>query len=122
MSTQPLISVIDDDEGIRESLDGLIRSLGLRVRVFDSAESFLAAGIHDQTGCIVSDVQMPGMSGIDLLRTMRATNCRIPVILMSAFVSEQSFAEARSAGAYCTFRKPFDGEALVSCIEKALKD
>lgn len=121
MSQEPLVSIVDDDAGIRSSLDGLIRSLGYRVALFESAESFLCSNALDESHCVVSDVQMPGgMSGIELLKQMHQADCVIPVILISAFTTEALREQAQLAGAYCTLKKPFDGEDLVTCIERAL--
>lgn len=123
MADQPLISIVDDDAGIRSSLDGLMRSLGYRVAVFESAEGFLASEDAKKSECIVSDVQMPGgMTGIELLSEMREKGSEIPVILISAFTAADSRDEAVRAGAYCTLRKPFDGDDLVVCVERALSE
>jgi FixJ family two-component response regulator len=116
-----LISIVDDDAGMRSSLDGLIRSLGYEVAVFDSAEAFLRSPASHESHCVISDVQMPGgMSGIELLKAVKASASEMPVILMSAFVNADSLAEAKAVGAHCTLRKPFNGEVLVSCVEEAL--
>ena len=121
MSQEPLVSIVDDDAGVRSSLDGLVRSLGYRVALFDSAEAFLSSEARDGSHCVVSDVQMPGgMSGIDLLRRMHDAHCAVPVILISAFTTDALREQALAAGAYCTLKKPFDGEDLVTCIERAL--
>lgn len=121
MVAKPLISIVDDDEGVRSSLDGLIRSMGYSVAAFGSAESFLASEAHEACRCVISDVQMPGgMSGIELARLVRSEGTSTPVILISAFVNDETLIAARNVGAYCTLRKPFDGEALVSCVERAL--
>lgn len=121
MTDQPLISIVDDDAGIRSSLDGLIRSLGYRVALFESAETFLASNMAQVSECVVSDVQMPGgMSGIELLSELSEQGRVVPVILISAFASDASRSEAERAGAYCTLKKPFDGEDLVKCIERAM--
>ncbi len=121
MADQPLISIVDDDPGIRSSLDGLMRSLGYRVALFDSAEDFLASHDAKDSECIVSDVQMPGgMTGIELLSEVREGGSDVPVILISAFTATDSREEAVRAGAYCTLTKPFDGDDLVHCVERAL--
>lgn len=123
LADQPLISIVDDDEGIRSSLDGLMRSMGYRVALFESAEGFLGSAAAGQCECVVSDVQMPGgMSGIELLMQMRCTGIVVPVILISAFTAAETRDEAVRAGAYCTLRKPFDGDDLVHCVERALSD
>ncbi|SEJ81766.1 Response regulator receiver domain-containing protein [Sphingobium sp. AP50] len=123
MTDQPLITIVDDDAGIRSSLDGLVRSLGYRVALFDSAEGFLESQAASECDCVVSDVQMPGgMTGIELISALKATGRTVPIILISAFTGQDARAEAQKAGAYCALRKPFDGEDLVTCIERALTD
>ncbi len=121
MTQPPLISIIDDDEGIRSSLDGLMRSLGYRVAVFDSAERFLDSELASGSECVVSDIQMPGgMSGLELLAKVRDSDNAVPVILISAFTTPEARETADRAGAYCTLRKPFDGDDLARCVERAL--
>lgn len=121
MANEPLISIVDDDAGIRSSLDGLIRSMGYRVALFESAERFLASAAARDSECIVSDVQMPGgMTGLELLSQVRSTGSGVPVILISAFTLAESREEAERAGAYCTLKKPFDGDDLAHCVERAL--
>ncbi len=123
MDHQPLISIVDDDEGIRSSLDGLMRSMGYRVALFESAEGFLASESAKGSECIVSDVQMPGgMTGVELISKVRSTGSEVPVILISAFTLADSREEADRAGAFCTLRKPFDGNDLAHCVERALSD
>ncbi|SFK60397.1 Response regulator receiver domain-containing protein [Sphingomonas sp. NFR04] len=121
MKQQPLISIVDDDEGIRSSLDGLMRSLGYRVAVFESAERFLESELARDSKCVVSDIQMPGgMSGLELLSKVRGSDSIVPVILISAFTTAEAREEADRAGAYCTLRKPFDGDDLARCVDRAL--
>ncbi len=91
--------------------------------VFESAEGFLASEESQRCECIVSDVQMPGgMTGLELLSEVRGSGRDIPVILISAFTAAESREEAVRAGAYCTLRKPFDGDDLVHCVERALSE
>lgn len=116
----PLIAVVDDDEGVRRSLDGLVRSLGYRVAVFCSAEAFLGSAERDCSACIVSDVQMPGMSGLELAEAIAASGTCIPIILMSAFLDDCVTAQATAAGARWFMRKPFDGDCLIRCLDLAL--
>lgn len=119
----PLISIVDDDDGVRSSLDGLMRSLGYKVALFESAERFLASDAAANSECVVSDVQMPGgMSGLDLLASMRNADSHIPVILISAFTGAEAREDAVRAGAFCTLKKPFDGDDLAHCIERALSE
>ena len=84
MCTRPLISVVDDDDSVRESLQGLIRSLGFAVELFASAEHFLNSEHLDDTNCLILDVRLPGISGLELQRQLTVRDCRIPVVLISA--------------------------------------
>ncbi len=98
-----------------------MRSLGYRVAVFESAEAFLASDAPKDSNCVVSDVQMPGgMNGLELLSQVRGIGSAVPVILISSFTVPDSREAAQRAGAYCTLRKPFDGDDLVDCVERAV--
>ena len=116
------ICVIDDDESIRHSLEGLLRSLGYTVRCFSSAEAFLGSPAHEACACVISDVQMPGMSGLDLQEKMRAARIATPFVFITAFGEGQAQARATNGGAICFLRKPFDAAALIACLERALGD
>jgi len=115
-----LISVIDDDESSRLSLASLMRSLGFRVNAYASANEFLDSGTHNSTQCIITDLQMPGTSGIQLKRWLDAQSCRTPVIMITARPEARLHAEAIASGAFCLLKKPFDAAALVENVEKAL--
>jgi FixJ family two-component response regulator len=115
-----VISVIDDDAFVRAAADNLLSSQGYLVHTFASAEEFLqSADLHD-TSCVVADVQMPAMSGLDLLTHMRARGYNAPVILITAFPEESVRASALKAGAIGFLAKPFAARALIGCIETAL--
>lgn len=118
---EPLISIIDDDDSLRMALIGLVRSIGYTARGFASAEEFLAADALDSFACIVTDIQMPGMSGIDLKRHLAARQCQLPVIMITAHPDPGLEARAQASGAAGFLKKPFEGSALVDCLEKALK-
>lgn len=120
MSHVPLIAIIDDDESLRRALMGLVRSLGHSVDGFESANAFLATGDPDRFGCIVTDIQMPGLSGIELKHRLTAQGCSAPVIMITARAEPSLQASALQSGAYCFLKKPFPAEDLVSCVEKAL--
>ena len=120
MSDNKLITVIDDDESMRLSLEGLVRSLGYSVQVFACAEDFLAAGGDARAACVISDIKMPGMSGIDLLDRLKETGRRVPVILMTAFANDAARTRATKAGAACFLSKPFDAQSLIDCLDQAL--
>ncbi|MBP2277840.1 MULTISPECIES: response regulator transcription factor [Sphingomonas] len=122
MIQPPLIAIVDDDDGVRLALDGLIRSIGCRVAVFDSAETFLESPCADSSRCIVSDIQMPGgMSGIELAKAIGAKGATTPVILISAYLDDKIEASANAAGVEVCLKKPFDGEILITCLERVLQ-
>jgi FixJ family two-component response regulator len=116
-----LISIIDDDESLRTALVSLIRSLGLQARSFGSAEEFLNAGEMQSFACIISDIQMPGMSGVDLKRHLTAQDVRTPVIMITAHSEHGLKERALASGAFCFLKKPFDANDLIDCVERALK-
>jgi FixJ family two-component response regulator len=116
----PVISIIDDDESMRTSIMRLVRSLGFIAHAFPTAREFLQSEQFARTSCLISDVQMPEMSGIQLQDMLRGRGYDIPIIFITAFPNERVRAEALNRGAVCFLSKPFDGEALVRCLETAL--
>ena len=117
----PLIAVVDDDISVRESLDSLLRSNGLGVRVFPSAEEFLNSVHLRKTDCLISDIRMPGMSGIELHRHLVASGRHVPVVFITAHgLDEQARAEALSNGAVAYLIKPFSGDELLDAVNTAL--
>jgi FixJ family two-component response regulator len=121
MSNPPLISVVDDDESVRESLSGLIRSVGFGAKVFASAEEFLTSNRLLDTDCLILDVRMPGMNGLELQRRLAASHTSIPVIFITAHGDEEARVRALNGGAVEYLLKPFSEEALLSAIDAALK-
>ena len=117
----PLISIVDDDDALRISLENLIRSIGWRVQGFSSAEAFLRSNQAHQTGCLILDVRMPGMNGLDLQRQMVAADWRIPIIFITSHADDGARARALNAGAVDFLYKPFREEELVHAIDAALK-
>lgn len=115
-----LISIIDDDESLRAALVGLVRSLGYRASGFASAEDFLAADQAGASGAIVTDIQMPGLSGIELKERLTADGCAAPVIMITARSEPGLQERAFASGALCVLKKPFAAEALIDCLERAL--
>lgn len=115
-----MISIIDDDEAVREATESLVRSLGLAARTFESAEDFLGSALVDETACIITDVQMPGMSGVELQSVLRARGADTPLIFITAFPEERIRRQADAGGAIGFLAKPFDGVAMVECIDRAL--
>ena len=120
MSAAPLISIVDDDDSLRNSLNNLIRSVGFRAQGFPSAEAFLnSSELHD-TACLILDVRMPGMSGLDLQRQLVATNSPIPIVFITSHGDDDAQARALEAGAVAFLYKPFREEALLKAIDSAL--
>src|ERR1700756_1383505 len=112
----PLISVVDDDESVRESLPDLIREFGFPARAFSSAEEFLASDSLDQTQCLVLDVFMPGMTGPDLQRELKLRQKQIPIIFMTAKKNETTCTQAREQSAVKCLLKPFSDTSLLEAI------
>ncbi|MGC2538303.1 MAG: response regulator [Candidatus Sulfotelmatobacter sp.] len=117
----PLISVVDDDPSVRESLESLIRSVGFAVKVFASAEEFLNSPRVLETNCLILDVRLPGMDGIELHRHLLAKKWKVPVIFITAHASEEHLrAQALRSGAVGYLIKPFSEESLLDAIDAAL--
>jgi FixJ family two-component response regulator len=116
----PLISIVDDDESVREALCGLLRSAGFAVNAFTSAEELLASDQLGSADCLLLDVRMPGMNGIDLHRQLVADQCEVPVIFITAHGDEGVRAQALRGGAEAVLFKPFSDDALLNAIHAAL--
>src|SRR5262245_23881649 len=121
MPEGPLISIVDDDDALRNSLDDLIRSIGLRTQDFRSAEAFLSSPQARDTACLILDVRMPGMSGLELQRQIVAANWRLPIIFITAHADDDARERALEAGAVAFLYKPFREEDLLNAIDAALK-
>ncbi len=115
----PLVAIIDDDEDVRMSLETLLASHGYRTMLFSDADSFLASEVRGDANCIITDVQMPGKSGIELARIVRE-GAGQPVILITAFPANGIDAQARAAGVRALYRKPFDPDALIEEVRLAV--
>jgi FixJ family two-component response regulator len=120
LSRDQLISVIDDDASIVLAIVGLVRSLGYKASGHASAEAFLASGEAYSAECVISDIQMPGMNGIELKKHLAANQIMTPVIMITARTEAALLASARDSGAFCLLSKPFEPNDLVHCLEKAL--
>jgi two-component system response regulator FixJ len=120
MSSNSVVHVIDDDDAVRDSLEFLLRTAKIDVRTYDSATAFLDALTEATTGCIVTDVRMPGMSGVDLLRQLKARGSRMPVIVITGHGDVQLAVEAMKVGAADFLEKPFDDEVLLASVRSAL--
>ena len=115
-----MISIVDDDKSIRDATEGLVRSLGYRTATFASAEEFLGSDRLNDTVCLITDVQMPGLSGLDLQDHLNTHGRTMPVIILTALPEEAVRARALQAGAVGFFRKPFDEDILVECLDQAV--
>ena len=117
----PVISIVDDDKSVRAALEGLMRSLGHNVSTFGSAEEFLESEKLHDTSCLITDLQMPGLNGIDLQSRLNAQGHRIPVIFITGRPEDNVRARAMNAGAVGFLAKPVRTRYLIECIEKALQ-
>jgi FixJ family two-component response regulator len=115
-----LIAIIDDDESVRRTLMRLIRSRGFEARAFTSAEEFLHSSTAHEASCLISDVRMPGIGGLELQARMTERNLRTPVIFITAFSDARVQTKALEAGAVCVLKKPFNARELIECVERAL--
>jgi FixJ family two-component response regulator len=120
MAASTLIMIVDDDEAIRDALTSLLRSVGWRTEGFTSAEAFLQSGQTHTTACLLLDMQLPGISGLELQRQLRSSQARMPIIFLTAHGNEAMRAQALQAGAVAFFAKPFDDTALLEAIHAAL--
>jgi FixJ family two-component response regulator len=121
LSRLSIISIIDDDASVRAATNNLLRSHGYTVHTFASAEEFLQSDHLNDTSCVIADVQMPVMSGVELLTVMRTQGSRVPFIFITAFPEESVRARVLKAGAICFLAKPFAGPTLISCLDTALQ-
>jgi FixJ family two-component response regulator len=117
----PVISIVDDDESVREATQSLVRSLGYRAVTFRSAKEFLESPHLTATACLITDVQMPGLGGIDLQDRLIAEGRRIPVIFVTAFVDEGLQARVLKRGAVGYLPKPFKEDRFIECLDAALE-
>ena len=119
MPAPPTISIIDDDDWAREGIKNLVASLGYRTLTFVSAEEFLESGCVEMTTCIISDLQMPGLSGLDLQQRLADWERKPSFILVTAYPDDTSRTRALDAGAYGFLVKPFDEKCLLQCLQEA---
>jgi len=115
-----MVTIVDDDELMRTALQGLLKAEGLPARAFASAEEFLKSGQQHQTACLIADIRMPGISGLELQAKLNAEHCRIPTIFITAHGDEKMRMQALRAGAVEFLAKPFDDEALLESVRAAL--
>src|SRR5215469_1976905 len=117
---KPLISIVDDDESVREAIAGLMNWLGFDVQTFASAVEFLASPAIGDTSCVITDVQMPHMTGIELYQRLMALGHTIPTILITAYPNDMARDRALADGVVCYLSKPFDKDTLIDCVQTAL--
>jgi FixJ family two-component response regulator len=123
MNTQgntKLVAIVDDDELMRGALRGLLKAVGLPARDFASAEEYLDSGQQHETACLITDIRMPGISGLELQAKLNADHCRIPIIFITAHGDEKMRMQAMRGGAVEFLAKPFDDEALLESVRAAL--
>lgn len=116
-----LVAVVDDDDLIRSALQGLLKAVGLPTATFGSAEEFLTSAQKSQVACLIADIRMPGMSGLDLQAKLNIERCRIPIIFITAHGDEKMRMQALRAGAVEFLAKPFNDEALLESVRAALE-
>ena len=118
---EKMVAVVDDDESFRGALQRLLKSAGLSVQSFGSAEAFLDSGQQHETGCLISDIRMSGMSGLELQSKLNSDHCPIPTIFITAHGDEKMRLQAMRGGAVKFLAKPFEGETLLEAVRVALK-
>jgi FixJ family two-component response regulator len=116
-----LVAIVDDDDSVRSALHGMLKAVGLPTLAFASAEEFLKSGQQHQTACLIADIRMPGISGLELQAKLNAEHCRIPTIFITAHGDAQMRMQALRAGAVEFLAKPFDDEALLQTVRAALQ-
>jgi FixJ family two-component response regulator len=120
LNKTPLISIVDDDSVVRGAIESLVTALGFLACTFPSAEAFLQSQLVAETSCLISDVQLPGTSGIELRDRLADLGFSIPTIFITAYPNDAVRARVLDAGAVCFLEKPFDGQSLIQCIDNAL--
>jgi len=120
MPEPPLIIIVDDDKSIRIATQDLFRAAGFRAAAFEDAESFLDSPLRPIASCMVTDMRMPGMSGLELYRQLAASGERIPTVIITAHPQELIQLRARDAGITCYLTKPFTPDELLECVRRAL--
>ena len=116
-----LVAIVDDDDSLRTAVQDLLEAVGLAAQGFASAEEFLNSGQQNQTACLIADIQMPGMSGLELQAHLNAERCRVPIIFITAHGDEKMRLQARREGAVEFLSKPFDNEVLLDSVRAALE-
>ena len=121
MRSNPTVAIVDDDESVRDTTKDLLDSAGLSAATFDSAESFLQSKGTCAIQCLVTDMRMPGMTGLELYGHLAAAGTPIPTVLISAYSDERALVRALESGVMCFLTKPFRAEDLLACIQTAMR-
>jgi FixJ family two-component response regulator len=121
LQTTPVIAIVDDDEAVRISLSSFVRSMGWRARLYDSAEAFLASGQATDTACLISDIRMPGMSGVEMHEQLIAQRIAPPTIFISAYPSAAMRARVDANGALALLEKPYSADAMAQWLSIAVE-
>jgi FixJ family two-component response regulator len=119
--TTGLIAIVDDDESVRNAVHGVLKSVGMKAEMFASAEEFLISGQPRSTACLITDIQMPGMTGLELQAKLAQTETRIPIIFITAYGDARTRMQAMAGGAVAFLEKPFDDDALLESLRAALE-
>jgi len=119
-TTKPLIAIVDDDESVRCAVRGVLKSGGYEAQAFASAREFLRSGVQRTAACLISDVRMPDMSGLELQARLAEEGCRMPIIFISAYGDSRMRSQAMKAGAVVFLGKPFDDKVLLDSVRAAL--
>lgn len=121
LKAQPLIAIVDDDKSCREAIAGLMNWLGFSIQTFASATEFLASPHVASSSCVITDVQMPHMTGIELHKRLNELGHAIPTILITAYPNDAARDHVLADGVVCYLSKPFDNDALIECVRSALQ-
>ena len=121
MSSRPLVAIVDDDESLRDATSNLLQAAGFSTATFADAESFLKSGGRPHAACLVTDLRMPGMNGLELHEHLAASGAPIPTVLITAYASDATRFRARAAGIVCCLAKPFAPDELLECVRGALE-
>ena len=120
MADRPLVAIVDDDKSIRNATQDLLKAAGFSTATFEDAESFLGSASRVSVSCVVADMRMPGMTGLELYQALVASGHRIPTVIITAHPEEIAQARTREAGITCYLTKPFTPDELLQCVSEAL--
>ena len=120
-SKNTLVAIVDDDDSVRSALQGMLKAVGVPAQTFASGEEFLKSGQQHQTSCLIADIRMPGMSGLELQAKLNAEHCRIPTIFITAHGDAKMRMQALRSGAVEFLAKPFDDDVLLESVRAALE-